>query len=179
MSLDHLWAGWRSSYVGSFDEARARAKTEGSEPVDRDGEQACVFCEIARSREPDEARHVLWTGKLTTALLNAYPYNPGHVMVLPIRHVRDFDELEPEEASELWEGVHKTVAAVKAAYSPEGLNLGVNLGRAAGAGIPAHLHVHVVPRWMGDTNFMTSVAEARVLPESLGDSWARLRAAWK
>jgi ATP adenylyltransferase len=100
-------------------------------------------------------------------------------MVLPIRHVRDLDELEPEEAVELWDGVHRAVAAVKTAYHPEGMNLGANLGRAAGAGIPAHLHAHVVPRWIGDTNFMTSVAGVRVLPESLGDSWAKLRAAWK
>ena len=99
-------------------------------------------------------------------------------MVLPIRHVRDLEELEPEEATELWRGVRDAVAAVKAAYQPEGLNLGLNLGRAAGAGIPAHLHVHIVPRWIGDTNFMTSIAEVRVLPETLSDSWAKLRAAW-
>jgi ATP adenylyltransferase len=99
-------------------------------------------------------------------------------MVLPIRHVSGLEELEPEEATELWRGVHDAVAAVKAAYAPEGLNLGVNLGRAAGAGIPAHLHVHIVPRWIGDTNFMTSIANVRVLPETLSDSWARLRTAW-
>jgi ATP adenylyltransferase len=165
--------------VSSFDEARlVPAPTPSGATSDREGEDTCVFCEIVRSKETDEARHVLWTGKLTTAILNAYPYSPGHVMVLPVRHLRDLEELEPDEAAELWRGVHDAVAAVKAAYFPEGLNLGVNLGRAAGAGIPAHLHVHIVPRWIGDTNFMTSVAEVRVLPEALNDSWARLRAAW-
>jgi ATP adenylyltransferase len=164
--------------VSSFDDARPRADSSLAQP-DPGGEKTCVFCAIVRSAEADDARYVLWTGSFTTALLNAYPYAPGHVMVLPIRHVRDLDELEPEEAVELWDGVHRAVAAVKTAYHPEGMNLGANLGRAAGAGIPAHLHAHVVPRWIGDTNFMTSVAGVRVLPESLGDSWAKLRAAWK
>jgi ATP adenylyltransferase len=130
------------------------------------------------SDEPDDVRRVLWTGKFTVALLNAYPYCPGHIMVLPIRHIRDLPELEPEESAELSSAVREAVAAVRAAYKPEGLNLGLNLGRAAGAGIPAHLHVHIVPRWIGDTNFMTSVAGVRVLPEALDDSWAKLRAAW-
>ncbi len=138
-----------------------------------------MFCGIIRSGEPDEVRHVLWMGSSTVVLLNAFPYSPGHVMVLPMRHVGDLCELEPEEAVELSSGVYGAVAAVKAAYRPEGMNLGVNLGRAAGAGIPAHLHVHIVPRWIGDTNFMTTVAGVRVLPEALGDSWAKLRAAWR
>ena len=174
MTLDHLWAGWRSSYVGAFDAAGSPAPATG----DREGAIACIFCTILRSDESDDERHVLWTGNFAAALLNAYPYAPGHVMVLPIRHVSGLEELEPEEATELWRGVHDAVAAVKAAYAPEGLNLGVNLGRAAGAGIPAHLHVHIVPRWIGDTNFMTSIANVRVLPETLSDSWARLRTAW-
>jgi len=138
-----------------------------------------VFCEIMASDEPDDVRRVLWTGQLTVALLNAYPYCPGHVMVLPIRHIRDLPELEPEESEELSSGVLRAAAALRTAYRPEGMNIGLNLGRSAGAGIPAHLHVHIVPRWTGDTNFMTSVAETRVLPEALGVSWARLRAAWK
>jgi len=177
VNLDHLWAGWRSSYVSSFDGGDAAVGPGGSKAAS-DAKDACIFCAIMRSTEPDDLRHVLWTGKFAAALLNAYPYNPGHVMVLPIRHVSDLEGLESDEVAELWRGVHDAVAAVKAAYRPEGLNLGVNLGRAAGAGIPAHLHVHVVPRWIGDTNFMTSVAGARVLPETLSDSWTKLRAAW-
>ncbi|MGA3215340.1 MAG: HIT domain-containing protein [Acidimicrobiales bacterium] len=171
MSLDHLWAGWRSSYVSSFEDVGTANGAVGQRP-------ACVFCAIVGSGESEQVRHVLWTGKLTVALLNAYPYSPGHVMVLPLRHTRDIAELEPEESAELGSTVREAVAAVRAAYRPEGLNIGLNLGRAAGAGIPDHLHVHIVPRWIGDTNFMTSVADTRVLPESLGDSWAKLRAAW-
>jgi ATP adenylyltransferase len=175
VSLDHLWAAWRSSYVSSFGESGAAPGTS----VGGETEAGCVFCAIVGSGEPDEVHHVLWTGAFTVALLNAFPYSPGHVMVLPIRHVRDLCELEPEEAAELSGGVYDAVAAVKVAYRPEGMNLGLNLGRAAGAGIPAHLHVHIVPRWIGDTNFMTAVAGVRVLPEALSDSWAKLRAAWK
>jgi len=180
VSLDHLWAGWRASYVSSFDDRRAAvgpASSAGAAPVSN-AEDACIFCAIMRSSEPDDARYVLWTGRFAAAVLNIYPYNPGHVMVLPIRHVSDLEGLDPDEVAELWRGVHDAVAAVKAAYRPEGMNLGLNLGRAAGAGIPAHLHVHVVPRWLGDTNFMTTVAGARVLPETLSDTWAKLRAAW-
>ena len=176
MSLDHLWAGWRSSYVSSFGDGAVAvaAGPEGTVDV-----PVCVFCAIAASSEPDEVRHVIWTGRFTIALLNAYPYCPGHIMVLPIRHVRELDELEADESAELSQAVRDAVAAVKAAYSPEGMNIGLNLGRAAGAGIPAHLHVHIVPRWIGDTNFMTAVAGVRVLPEALGESWTKLRAAWK
>ena len=173
MSLDRLWAGWRSSYVSSFGPDASPGAVPGG-----DSQEPCVFCVIVASCEPDDTRYVLWTGKLTIALLNAYPYSPGHVMVLPVRHVRDLEELQDDESAELAAAVREAVAAVKAAYRPEGMNIGLNLGRAAGAGIPAHLHVHVVPRWIGDTNFMTSVAEARVLPEALPDSWAKLRAAW-
>jgi ATP adenylyltransferase len=112
------------------------------------------------------------------AMLNAYPYSSGHLLVMPRRHVRELEDLTGDEAMALWQAVHRSAAALKAAYQPEGLNLGVNLGRAAGAGIPAHLHVHVVPRWIGDTNFMTTAAGVRVLPEALAVTWQRVRAAW-
>ncbi len=99
-------------------------------------------------------------------------------MVAPLRHVADLEDLDPDEASELWTAVTDAVRALKAAYRPEGVNIGLNLGRAAGAGVPGHLHAHALPRWNGDTNFMTSVAETRVLPETLSDSWAKLRDGW-
>ena len=111
-------------------------------------------------------------------ILNAYPYNSGHVMVLPNRAVADLDDLTREEHEELWRLVTDAVTAIRAAYSPEGVNVGLNLGRAAGAGVPDHLHVHCLPRWAGDTNFMTSVAETRVLPEPLDETHSRLTAAW-
>jgi diadenosine tetraphosphate (Ap4A) HIT family hydrolase len=143
-----------------------------------DHDEGCVFCAMWTSDEPDQSTYVLWRGSRVFAVLNAYPYASGHLMVMPGRHVGALEDLTDEERSELWRGVEDAVAAVKAAYRPDGLNLGANLGRAAGAGFPRHLHLHVVPRWSGDTNFMTSVAEARVLPEALPVSWTRLREAW-
>jgi diadenosine tetraphosphate (Ap4A) HIT family hydrolase len=167
--LDHLWAGWRSAYL---DEATTRTV-----PAGPDG---CVFCGLLASDLPDTETHVVWRhpAGLVAALLNAYPYSSGHVMVMPVRHAGDLEALGADEAAALWDGVARAVRAVKAAYRPDGLNVGINLGRAAGAGVPGHLHVHVLPRWVGDTNFMTAVADARVLPEPLGVTDERLRASW-
>ena len=161
--MERLWAGWRSAYVtASGDHAVA-----GS-----------IFTQMLASGLPDEDTHVVWRGELVFAILNAFPYTSGHLLVMPYREVGELEDLTPEEAAALWDAVRDAVVAVKAAYRPHGVNVGVNLGEAAGAGIPGHLHVHVLPRWNADSNFMTAVAEVRVLPESLGDSWARLRAAW-
>lgn len=163
--MDRIWAGWRSTYI------------EGTAETDpRD--DACVFCGIFASERPPNETHVVWRSDLVVALLNAYPYSSGHVLVMPTRHLADLGELTVEEATALWSAVHATVAALTEAYHPDGVNLGANLGKAAGAGVPGHLHVHVVPRWAGDTNFMTSIAEARVLPEALNVTWNKLRAAW-
>ena len=164
MSLDRLWAGWRSEYIESTADA---PKVDG-----------CVFCGLIASERPDEETLVLWRGKHTAALLNAYPYTSGHLMVMPRRHLGELEDLDHTMAAEMWAGVTDAVRAVKAAYRPEGVNVGINLGRAAGAGLPGHLHVHVLPRWLGDSNFMTSVAEARVLPEPLTTTWQKLRSAW-
>jgi ATP adenylyltransferase len=160
--LDRLWAGWRGEYI---------ATATGS---NQDGD-ACVFCRILASGEPDETTYVLWRDDLTVAILNAYPYTSGHLMVMPVRHVGALADLTDAEADRVFAGVRRAVAAVESAYQPEGMNVGLNLGKAAGAGIPGHLHVHVVPRWNGDTNFMTAVAETRVLPESLHTTWSRLK----
>jgi ATP adenylyltransferase len=136
-----------------------------------------VLCHV--TGPGDEREHyVVWRGAAWAAVLNAYPYTSGHLMVAPNRHVGDLEELSGDETSALWGGVTLAVRAVKAAYHPDGVNVGLNLGRAAGAGVPGHLHVHVLPRWDGDTNFMTAVAEVRVMPEALPDTWAKLRAAW-
>ncbi len=167
MSIERLWAGWRSEYLDA--PATNVAKAE---------EDACIFCRILASGQPDEATYILWRGDHVVAILNAYPYTSGHLMVMPLRHVADLEALELDEAAELWQAVTAGVTAVKAAYRPGGLNVGANLGRAGGAGIPGHLHVHCLPRWNGDTNFMTTLAEARVLPEALSVSWSRLRRAW-
>lgn len=165
-------------YVAAASETDAEGASPAEDAGDRGPGEACVFCALWASDDSDQSTYVLWRGRQVFSVLNAYPYASGHLMVMPARHVGELEELTDEERSELWRGVEEAVAAVKAAYRPDGLNLGANLGRAAGAGFPRHLHLHVVPRWSGDTNFMTSVAEARVLPEALPDSWARLREVW-
>ena len=171
MSLEHLWAGWRRPYIVDAT-ARERAGTLSH------GEADCVFCRLAASGPPSEDNLVVWRGEATFVVLNAYPYASGHVLVLPLRHVGALDDLTADESTEVWIATRAAVAAIDTAYDPDGLNMGANLGRAAGAGIPAHLHLHVLPRWSGDTNFMTSVAETRVMPETLQLSWKRLTDAW-
>jgi diadenosine tetraphosphate (Ap4A) HIT family hydrolase len=164
--LERLWAGWRTTYVES-------AAADGGE-----ASGGSVFARILASRRPDIETHIVWRGPTCFAILNAFPYTNGHTLVMPYREVGDLGDLTVDEHAELWRGVTQCVAALQAAYRPEGVNVGMNLGRAAGAGVPGHLHVHVLPRWNGDTNFMTAVAEVRVLPESLPSSAARVRAAW-
>ncbi len=184
MSLDHLWAGWRTDYVTSDVDVGALPRdptlVAGEHDHDHflDDPKQCVFCRIAASGPPSAENGVLWRGEKTFAVLNAYPYASGHLMVMPVRHVRSMAELDGEEGIELWSALRSGVAALEGAYGPEGVNIGANLGRAAGAGIPRHLHLHAVPRWVGDTNFMTAVANVRVLPETLADSWERLHGAW-
>lgn len=170
MSLEHLWAGWRHEYIV---EATARERAGGA-----DAEEACVFCRLAASGPPSEENLVVWRGELAFVVLNAYPYASGHVLVMPLRHTASLVDLTDAESAELWWATQTSVAAIEAAYEPDGLNMGANLGRAAGAGLPAHVHLHVLPRWAGDTNFMTSVAETRVMPETLQLSWKRLTDAW-
>ena len=137
-----------------------------------------LFEAIEQSSLDDSETFIVHRGETCFVLLNAYPYTSGHMMVLPRRVVATLDGLEAAEHEELWATVRDAVAAVESAFSPGGVNVGLNLGPAAGAGVPGHLHVHVVPRWSGDTNFTTTTADLRVLPEALGDSWRRLREAW-
>ena len=166
--MDHLWAGWRRAYI---DDA-----TSGGLERAQAGRAGSLFEDVLS--RPDEESYVVHRGARCSAVLNLYPYVAGHLLVLPNRAVPELERLEPDEAAELWALVTDAVVAVKAAYSPDGVNVGANLGAAAGAGVPDHLHLHVLPRWSADSNFMVSVAEARVLPEPLGQTWERLRAAW-
>ncbi len=165
--LERLWAPWRSRYVAGIHQ-------EGSAP-----EEGTLFEQILAASEPDEETGILWRGETCFAVLNAYPYGSGHLMVAPNRAVADLADLSDAESDELWAAVRAAVAAIRRAYNPEGVNVGLNLGVAAGAGVPDHLHVHCLPRWRGDTNFMTTVAETRVLPEPLAESWSKLRSAWE
>jgi ATP adenylyltransferase len=172
VSLETLWAGWRSEYII---EATARERAGGTPH----NSESCVFCRLAASGAPSEDNLVVWRGESTFVVMNAYPYASGHVLVMPLRHVGTLSELTPGESAELWSATQDAVAAIERAYDPDGLNLGANLGRAAGAGIPSHVHLHVVPRWSGDTNFMTSIGGARVMPETLQLAWKKLAEAWR
>jgi len=156
--MEHLWAPWRNLYVGH--------------PQDTRGGD--VFAEIARSAD-DEANYVLARGKSCFALLNLYPYNTAHLMVVPYRATGDLDELDDAELLELMTMLRRMKQAVTAALHPHGFNVGINIGAAGGAGIAAHLHVHLVPRWRGDANFMTTTAETRVHPSDLASVYRMIR----
>lgn len=156
--MDRLWSPWRMDYV-----ARADHSDDG-----------CIFCAALEGKE-DELTHVLHRAADVFVLLNAFPYNTGHVMVASTRHVGELNELSADERAALMDLVSETVDVIRAAMQPEGFNVGINLGRIAGAGVPGHVHVHVVPRWGGDTNYMPVTAQTKVLPEMLADTAAKLR----
>jgi ATP adenylyltransferase len=158
-----LWAPWRSAYVG-----KAPA-----------GELSCIFCFGRIGAEARRRRLVLYAGRLALVMLNRYPYNNGHLMLAPRRHVASPELLTREELSGLSEFVARSVQRLRAAYRPTGLNVGMNLGRAAGAGIADHMHWHLVPRWEGDNNFMPVIGSTRVLPQSLAETYALLEPHFK
>lgn len=159
--MERLWAGWRMAYVAP---KKRGAKSKAS----------CLFCDVA-ARKPAGRNLVLATTPLALVMLNLYPYNVGHVMVAPRRHLASPAGLNREEAAEVNDWLGRVVDALKREYRPHGFNLGANLGRVAGAGVVGHLHWHVVPRWNGDTNFMPVLATTKVLPESLDVTYRRLR----
>jgi ATP adenylyltransferase len=165
VSLDRIWAGWRTTYIDGV----------ANQPPP-DGDHDCLF-ELL-SRETDDEGLVLARNEHAFAVMNAYPYTSGHLMVAPLRHEPTLSGLTRDEAAAVMALVQEANAALQAAYTPDGINIGANIGRAAGAGIPGHVHVHVLPRWAGDSNFMTAIAEARVLPEPLTKSFEKLRAVW-
>jgi len=163
-TYERLWNGWRAAYVGSVP---ANQPPPGS-----------VFTAILESGLSDEESNIVHRGRTVFVILNAFPYATGHMLVMPYREIADLEDLDAEESDEMWLTVTDAVRTVKAAYQPGGVNVGINLGRPAGGSVSEHLHVHVVPRWIGDGNFMTAIANTRTLPEALGDTAARLRAAW-
>ena len=168
---DILWAPWRMAYIKS-------EKEENPTPVQvaPDGDPSCFICQaVADSREHDRERLVVGRGELTVAILNRYPYNNGHLLVTPKRHVSRLDALTPEERLELADEIAYWVARIETKMNAEGFNVGLNLGRVAGAGLPGHLHWHVVPRWNGDANFMTTVCSAKSIPQALEAAWETLK----
>lgn len=157
--MDYLWTPWRYHYIASEKK--------------RD---SCVFCD-AVSANQDRETLILLRGEKTFVILNRYPYTSGHVMVVPYAHVADLAAADPEMLAEMMKFAQRMQTALQKTYRPEGFNIGMNLGRAAGAGIVGHLHLHVLPRWAGDANFMTVVGETRVEPEELSTTYERLHAA--
>jgi ATP adenylyltransferase len=154
---------------------RSTDKASGGAP---DG-TGCIFCDKpANPREYDLDNLIVWRGERAFVLLNLYPYNNGHFMVVPYAHVDSLEQLDAPTLTELMVLVNQGLAALRALYNPQAFNLGMNIGRAAGAGIAEHVHMHVVPRWAGDTNFMTAVSGTRVIPEDLRETVQRMQLAW-
>jgi ATP adenylyltransferase len=165
VTLDRIFAGWRSAYVSGVAQV---------EPV----EGECVFCALFAADVGDRERLVVHRGERCVVMLNLYPYGSGHLLVMPLRHIATLEELDADERVEFFDLLVDAAAALKVAYGPDGMNVGANLGRAAGAGVPGHLHFHILPRWGGDTNFMTSIGETRVIPEDLATTLAKVIEAW-
>jgi ATP adenylyltransferase len=158
--MDHLWTPWRYRYVSTFAEA-----------------VGCLFCRVSAETD-DRKNHILLRAKLNFVMLNRYPYSSGHLMIAPYAHVATLEESDPLALQEMMSLAQRAETVLRSVYRPDGLNLGMNVGRSAGAGIPGHLHLHVLPRWSGDTSFMTTVADTRVLPEDLETTYERLSAAF-
>ena len=156
---ERIWAPWRMEYI--------EKPQTGTDDLN-------IFVDLP-AQEDDRKNLILKRGKTAFVMLNAFPYTNGHLLVAPYRQTPDIEELNDEELLEVNQLLAKAVRWIKAAYRPDGFNIGINMGRAAGAGIPRHIHWHIVPRWNGDTNFMTTVGEVRVLPQTLEDSYDRLK----
>jgi ATP adenylyltransferase len=156
--MDYLWSPWRYQYVA------------GSRPS-----SSCIFCDFAASPKNDRANLVVHRGERNLIVLNRFPYSTGHVMIAPFEHVDSLEAASLETVQELMLLTRKAQSKLREIYRPSGFNIGMNLGESAGAGIAGHIHMHVLPRWSGDTSFITTVAETRVLPEDLAETWTKLR----
>lgn len=155
--MERIWAPWRIEYI------------RGEHP------KGCIFCDKPRE-DKDEENLILYRGKLNFVIMNLYPYNPGHLMIVPYRHLDRLEDLMPEERNDHYEITSRTVGILREAAGTDNFNIGMNLGRVAGAGIDDHIHTHIVPRWNGDNNFMSVTAETRVICESMKDIYQRLKA---
>lgn len=154
--MEHIWAPWRIQYI-------QMPKPEG-----------CILCEEPRQTS-DALNYILYRGDKNFVILNSYPYNPGHLMVAPYRHVANLEELTEVERNEHFEIVSRGIRVLRQVFNPSGFNLGVNMGKVAGAGIDDHFHTHIVPRWQGDSNFTTVISDVKVVPEALAETYQRLR----
>jgi ATP adenylyltransferase len=162
--MDYLWTPWRYAYITTA--AKHDGKPEG-----------CIFCELPKLSDPDAK--IIYRGRHCFVILNSFPYTSGHVMVVPFAHMDELHKLPDTAAQEMMSLSQRMEGVLRQVYSPDGINLGMNIGRAAGAGVAGHIHMHILPRWVGDTNFMTVTAESRVLPEALDETFQRLTEALK
>jgi ATP adenylyltransferase len=185
--MDYLWTPWRFAYITTAESAVRPGVPEALSGWS--GDLGCVFCNLVASidhaiangmdgEKAEAAGGLVLRGKKCFVCLNIYPYTSGHVMIMPYAHIDRLAELPAETAHELMDLSQLTERALERLYSPQGYNFGLNLGKAAGAGVAGHLHLHAMPRWTGDTNFMTTVGETRVLPEDLDTTWKRMRHAF-
>ena len=156
--MNHIWSPWRMEYIENH------GKEEG-----------CVFCR-ALALEDSAENLIVHRGELAFVILNRYPYTSGHVMVVPVRHEPNLEQLDAPVRAEMMELTSRAAGVLRHVYQTGAFNIGMNIGEAAGAGIKEHVHIHIVPRWVGDTNFMSTLASTRVLPETLADTWTRIRA---
>jgi len=155
--MDYLWTPWRYAYVTSAEKT----------PL-------CIFCEAPKSGD-DEKTRITHRGQYCFVILNTFPYTPGHVMIVPYAHLDELQKLPPEAAHEMMELSQKMEGVLRLLYKPDGVNLGMNIGKAAGAGVAGHIHMHVLPRWVADANFVSVIGETRMLPETLDETWKRMR----
>ena len=162
VSMDYLWTPWRYSYITTA------GKNEGKP-------EGCIFCELPKL--PDAEAKIVHRGQHCYVILNSFPYTSGHVMVVPFAHLDELKKMTSAAAAEMMALCQEMERVLRQVYSPDGINLGMNIGRAAGAGVAGHVHMHVLPRWVGDTNFMTVTGESRVLPEALEVTYERIRSA--
>ncbi len=163
--MNKLWSPWRSQYIDSF--------------LKKEKENECILCQISKEDPEDNSNLLVEKGKLTFTVLNLYPYNNGHLMIIPYRHISAMEDLTTEENTEIMFKLQVAVKALKSAIGPEGFNIGANLGKCAGAGIDDHIHFHIVPRWNGDTNFMPALGEVKVISQDLLHTKQKLAAAYK
>jgi ATP adenylyltransferase len=158
--MKHLWAPWRMEYIG------------GEQPP------GCLFCRVIEDPDDKDAELVVWRPEGAIVIMNKFPYNPGHTIVAPKAHVPGLEDLDDNQTMHLMRALRRTIEVLRRTLTPNGFNVGANIGRAAGAGIPDHVHLHVVPRWDGDTNFMPVIDDVKVVPEALAQTAAKLREAF-